>query len=165
MSELKLPDVNSVLIAGTLTNDPVVSEGSNGASGVTFYVTSNRRYRDNSGIWRESTCHVGVIADKRLGDACKDILKKGNPVAITGELQTSSNKNEDGSLKSIVEIKAHRIQFLNPQTDDAIEEHAKKSAQPAEDTAQTETKPPVITTNDIQVGPTEFDFGYQDLKL
>lgn len=165
MPELKLPDVNSVLIAGTLTNDPVVSEGPNGASKVTFYVTSNRRYRDNSGIWRESTCHVGVVAATQLANACKEILKQGNPVAITGELQTSHNKSDDGSSKSIVEIRAHRIQFLNPKTDETIKELMQNAVDTVEQPTQKDVTPLVITTNDIQVEPTEFDFGYQDLKL
>jgi single-strand DNA-binding protein len=165
MSEIKLPDVNSVLVAGKLTNDPVVSEGPNGTSVVNFYVTSKRRYRDNSGIWRESTCHVGVVANGQLANACKEILKKNNPVSIIGELQTSNSKNEDGSSKSIVEIRAHRIQFLNPETDVTVEELMQNSPKSEEPKAQQETIPIVVNTNDVQVEPTEFDFGYQDLKL
>ena len=40
-------------------------------------------------------------------------MKKGSAVLVDGELQSRSWKSEDGQNRSIVEIKARRIQFLN----------------------------------------------------
>ncbi|MEJ2196750.1 MAG: single-stranded DNA-binding protein, partial [Ignavibacteriaceae bacterium] len=44
---------------------------------------------------------------------CKERLKKGSAVLVDGELQSRSWKTDDGNNRSIVEIKARRIQFLN----------------------------------------------------
>jgi single-strand DNA-binding protein len=48
-----------------------------------------------------------------LADSCKDRLKKGSAVLVDGELQSRTFKTEDGKNRTIVEIKAKRIQFLN----------------------------------------------------
>ena len=40
-------------------------------------------------------------------------MKKGSAVLVDGELQSRSWKTDDGNNRSIVEIKARRIQFLN----------------------------------------------------
>ncbi len=57
--------------------------------------------------------YVGIVAWNRLADSCKDRLKKGNAVLVDGELQSRTFKTEDGTNRTIVEIKARRIQFLN----------------------------------------------------
>jgi single-strand DNA-binding protein len=48
-----------------------------------------------------------------LAESCRDRLKKGSAVLVDGELQSRSWKTDDGHNRSIVEIKAKRIQFLN----------------------------------------------------
>jgi len=48
-----------------------------------------------------------------LADSCRERLRKGSAVLIDGELQSRSWKTEDGHNRTIVEIKAKRIQFLN----------------------------------------------------
>jgi len=53
------------------------------------------------------------VAWNRLAESCKERLKKGSAVLIDGELQSRSWKTDDGHNRSIVEIKARRIQFLN----------------------------------------------------
>jgi single-strand DNA-binding protein len=40
-------------------------------------------------------------------------IHKGSAVLIDGELQSRLLYNEDGTTRSVVEVKAHRIQFLN----------------------------------------------------
>ena len=113
MADLKMPELNSVIIAGNLTKDPVFRETSNNTPVVNFHVAANRRYKDSSNQWQEDVCYVGVVAWNKLADSCKDRLKKGSAVLIDGELQSRTFKTEDGKNRTIVEIKAKRIQFLN----------------------------------------------------
>jgi single-strand DNA-binding protein len=113
MSELKMPELNSVLVAGNLTKDPVFRETSNKTPVVNFSIAANRKYKDSSNQWQEDVCYVGVVAWNKLAESCKDRLKKGSAVLIEGELQSRTWKTEDGQKRSIVEIKAKRIQFLN----------------------------------------------------
>lgn len=113
MADLKMPELNSVIIAGNLTKDPIFRQTTNGTPVVNFSVASNRRYRDSKDDWQEDVCYVGIVAWNKLAESCRDKLKKGNAVLVEGELQSRTFKTEKGDSKTIVEIKARRIQFLN----------------------------------------------------
>ena len=133
MAELKMPEINTVVIAGNLTKEPTFRETSKSTHVVNFHVAVNRRYKDSNNQWQEDVCYVGVVAWNRLADSCKDRLKKGSAVLIDGELQSRTFKTDDSKNRTIVEIKAKRIQFLNKQsknngngkdTNSAIEENS-----------------------------------------
>ncbi|MBI1932728.1 MAG: single-stranded DNA-binding protein [Ignavibacteriales bacterium] len=113
MAELKMPELNNVIVAGNLTKDPIFRETSNNTPVANFHVAANRRYKDSNNQWQEDVCYVGVVAWNKLADSCKDRLKKGSAVLVDGELQSRTFKTEDGKNRTIVEIKAKRIQFLN----------------------------------------------------
>ncbi len=115
MADLKMPEMNSVIIAGNLTRDPVFRQTMSGTPVVNFTVASNRRFRDGGNQWQEDVCYIGIVAWNKLADSCRDRLKKGNAVLVDGTLQSRNWKTEDGHNRSIVEIKARRIQFLNRQ--------------------------------------------------
>lgn len=119
MADLKMPDINMVLIAGNLTSDPSFRRTTNGTPVANFYIASNRRFKDNTGQWRENVCYVGVVAWYKLAESCYENLRKGSAVLIDGELQSRAWKNHDGTTKNVVEIKARRIQFLNKRKDTA----------------------------------------------
>ena len=116
MADLKIPELNSIIIAGNLTKDPVCRQTTNGTPVINFSIASNRKYRDANNQWQEDVCYVGVVAWNKLAESCRDRLKKGSAVLIDGELQSRTWKGEDGSNRSVVEIKARRIQFLNKRT-------------------------------------------------
>jgi single-strand DNA-binding protein len=113
MADLKMPELNTVLIAGNLTKDPVFRSTSNGTPVVNFCIASNRKYRDSNSQWQEDVCYVGVVAWNKLADSCVERLKKGSAVLVDGELQTRTWRAEDGGVRSVLEVKARRIQFLN----------------------------------------------------
>ena len=113
MADLKMPEINYVIVAGNLTKDPVFRQTTNNTPVVNFSIASNRKYKDSSNQWQEDVCYVGIVAWNKLAESCHDRLKKGSAVLVDGELQSRSWKSEDGHNRSIVEIKARRIQFLN----------------------------------------------------
>lgn len=122
MAEFKMPELNSVVVAGNLTKDPVFRQTTNGTPVVNFSIASNRRFRDKNEDWKEDVCYVGIVAWNRLAESCRDKLRKGNAVLVDGELQSRTFKTEDGSNRTIVEIKARRIQFLNKRSASGIVE-------------------------------------------
>ncbi len=113
MADLKMPELNSVVVAGNLTKDPVFRETTNGTPVVNFHIAVNRRYKDSSNQWQEDVCYVGVVAWNKLADSCRDRIFKGSAVLVDGELQSRTFKTDDGKNRTIVEIKAKRVQFLN----------------------------------------------------
>ena len=113
MADLKMPEINYVIVAGNLTKDPIFRQTTNNTPVVNFSIASNRKYKDSANQWQEDVCYIGIVAWNRLAESCRDRLKKGSAVLIDGELQSRSWKSEEGHNRSIVEIKARRIQFLN----------------------------------------------------
>lgn len=113
MADLKMPEINYVIVAGNLTKDPTFRQTTNQTPVVNFSLASNRKYKDSTNQWQEDVCYVGIVAWNKLAESCRDRLKKGSAVLIDGELQSRNWKSDDGHNRSIVEIKARRIQFLN----------------------------------------------------
>lgn len=118
MANLKMPEVNTVMIAGNLTKDPTLRHTRNGTPVANFSIASNRRFRNSDNQWQEDVCYVGVVAWNRLAESCKEKLEKGSAILVEGELQSRTWHLEDGSSRSAVEIKARRIQFLSRWKDD-----------------------------------------------
>lgn len=171
MAELKMPDLNSVMIAGNLTSDPSFRRTSNGTPVANFYIASNRRFKDNTGQWRENVCYVGVVAWYKLAESCAENLHKGSAVLVDGELQSRIWKNEDGTTRNVVEIKARRIQFLNKRAEatemsasDDEYEHATGDEAERNVHAQADKPAPAETTTPSEPKH-EFNFGYENLKL
>ncbi len=127
MADLKMPELNSVMVAGNLTKDPTFRETSNNTPVVNFHVAVNRRYKDSSNQWQEDVCYVGVVAWNKLADSCRERLTKGSAVLIDGELQSRTFKTDDNKNRTIVEIKAKRIQFLNKVEKNGVNETAAKN--------------------------------------
>ncbi len=133
MADLKMPELNSVVVAGNLTKDPTFRETSNKTPVVNFHIAVNRRYKDSNNQWQEDVCYVGVVAWNKLAESCRNRLQKGSAVLIEGELQSRTFKTDDDKNRTVVEIKAKRIQFLNKmkktqdnpteyyQTDEAVD--------------------------------------------
>ena len=165
MHELRMPDVNSVLIAGNLTRDPAFRKTTNGTPVTNFWIASNRRFKDNNGQWRENVCYVGVVAWYKLAENCAENLKKGSAVIVEGELQSRSLRTEEGRNRNIVEIKARRIQFLNKKGEGDEEDVPDVETQPAiEDSEEKET---VEVEKEQEENPRkgDFDFGYQKIDV
>ena len=58
-------------------------------------------------------------------------MKKGSAVLVDGELQSRNWKSDDGHNRSIVEIKARRIQFLNKRLkNDGENDHVVEADEP-----------------------------------
>lgn len=168
MAELKMPDVNSVMIAGNLTSAPSFRRTSNGTPVANFYIASNRRFKDNTGQWRENVCYVGVVAWYKLAESCAENLHKSSAVLVDGELQSRIWKNEDGTTRNVVEIKARRIQFLNKRAEAnellaSEEEYDNVSVEAAEHV--TADKPAPAEQAQPGDARNDFNFGYDNLKL
>ena len=173
MFDLRMPDVNSVLIAGNLTRNPSFRRTTNGTPVTNFWIASNRRFKDNNGHWRESVCYVGVVAWYKLAENCAENLRKSHPVVIEGELQSRSLRTEDGYARNIVEIKARRVQFLNKKIDESkVKEEDQVNAREERDSSQVEGQSQEVEqVESIEQSDEEnpekgkYDFGYQNLQL
>lgn len=177
MASLKMPDINNVLIAGNLTCDPSFRKTTNGTPVANFFIASNRKFKDNNGQWRENVCYVGIVAWYKLAESCYENLKKGSAVIIDGELQSRSWRNDDGTSRNVVEIKARRIQFLNRKDstkddDDIAEDSDDKDFDYEIDDSEINDQEPDERSDDAneeEIEPPDkkidYDFGYKDFTL
>jgi single-strand DNA-binding protein len=160
MADLRMPDINSVIIVGNLIKDPVFRNTNSGVPVANFTIASNRKFKDNTGLIKEDVCFIGVVAWYKLAESCYENLKKGSAILVEGELQSRSLKTEDGFNRNIIEIKARRIQFLNRRDshhDEAIYEHH-DMADEAVHIIDSDHERDAVPEND-------FNFGYRDLRI
>lgn len=168
MADLKMPDINNVIIVGNLIKDPIVRQTTNGTPVANFTIASNRKFKDNFGQWKEDVCFVGIVAWYKLAESCGENLRKGSAVLVEGELQSRQWRSEDGNYRSIVEIKARRIQFLNKRemvlTDIESDDEQEKSDYDDSSGYESDDDIPLVDDEPSE-DDSSFDFGFRDLKL
>lgn len=112
MSELKVPNINRVIISGRLTRDPELRYTPAGKAVCTVALAYNRRYKDASGQWQDDTTYINVVCWMKVAELVNRYLHKGSPVLVEGRLESRSWETEAGQKRSVVEIRADRIGFL-----------------------------------------------------
>jgi single-strand DNA-binding protein len=115
MMNIRMPNLNKVLIAGNLVDDPRVSILESGVHVARMRLASNQSYKGRDGEWHQKTCYVDVVAWRRTAELASEYLRKGSPVLVEGELESSSWQAQDGTQRSKLEIVARRLQFLERQ--------------------------------------------------
>jgi single-strand DNA-binding protein len=134
MSDLRLISVNKVLLSGRLTRDPELRYTPSGVAVMTFSLALNRRYKDQSGEWKDEVSFVNVVAWQRQAELASEYLKKGSAVFVEGRLQSRSWETSEGQKRSVLEVRAERLQFL-----DRLKREDEESAEgKAEDTSSEE---------------------------
>lgn len=135
MSELKLPEINRVLLAGRLTRDPDRRYAADGTAVTRFDLAFHRRYRTRAGQIGESTGFITVGTTHRLAEVCGEYLSKGSAVLVEGRLQQRDWQTPQGEKRSRLEIQADQVHFLErrPETPAAGggETSSKAPAEPA----------------------------------
>jgi single-strand DNA-binding protein len=108
-----MPNFNKVFLMGNLTKDPELRYTSGGAPVANLRMAVNRVYKMQSGEQKEETCFVTVVVWRKQAEAVGEHLKKGDPLFVEGRLQSRSWETDDHQKRSILEVVADRIQFLN----------------------------------------------------
>ena len=172
MADLKMPDINNVIIVGNLIKDPIIRQTTNGTPVANFTIASNRKFKDNFGQWKEDVCFIGIVAWYKLAESCAENLHKGSAVLVEGELQSRQWRTDDGHYRNVVEIKARRIQFLNKRemilSDVESSElvAAEGETLSGSDKSNQEDKESLPRADDQAEGDeSSFDFGFKELKL
>ena len=117
MTELRLPEINRLLLAGRLTRDPDRRYGADGTAFTRFDIAFHRRYRTRAGQVGESTGFVSVNTFQRLAEVCGEHLKKGSPVLVEGRLQMREWAAGSGEKRQRLELRADSVHFLERRPD------------------------------------------------
>jgi single-strand DNA-binding protein len=112
VTELKLPEVNRVLLSGRLTRDPERRFASDGTPMTQLDLAFHRRYRQRDGSAGEQTGYVTVMTYQRLAEVCGQYLKKGSAVLVEGRLQMREWPAPAGAKRQRLELRADGVHFL-----------------------------------------------------
>jgi single-strand DNA-binding protein len=112
MSELRIPTLNRVLLSGRLTRDPELKYTAGGIAVCNFSLAVNRKYKDQSGQWRDEATFINVVTWHKAAETVNKFLHKGSPVIIEGRLESRSWETESGQKRTAIEVRADQVRFL-----------------------------------------------------
>lgn len=114
MSDVRVPDINRVIVAGRLTRDVELKQTSGGKPFAKLAIVNSRRYKpQNSSEWQEIATFIDVTL---WGPGAESIAKlgKGRPVLVEGALSMSEWEDKaTGQKRSRIEVNADRVSPLD----------------------------------------------------
>ncbi|MFC1736133.1 single-stranded DNA-binding protein [Candidatus Hydrogenedentota bacterium] len=113
MADLRMPNINNVMIAGRLTRDPELKYIPSGTAVMNFSVASSRFYTGNDGQKKEDTTFVDCQVWDKTAEYWSDKLGKGRPVLVEGNLRSRSWETNEGQKRTKVEINVRRLHVLD----------------------------------------------------
>ena len=106
--------MNKVLLIGRLGSDPETHWTANGAQVVTMRIATTESCTDRTGNKVEQTEWHRVAAFQKTAEQCARYLTKGRLVYVEGKVQTRQWQDQQGQERTITEIRAAVVRFLDP---------------------------------------------------
>ena len=113
MTELRLPEVNRVIMSGRLTRDPDGRFAGDGTAITQLDLAFHRRYTSREGAPAEQTGYVTVMTYQRTAEVCSQHLRKGSAVLVEGRLQMREWITPQGAKRQGLEVRADLVHFLD----------------------------------------------------
>ena len=103
---------NKVFLVGNLTKDPELRYTPQGTPVATLRIAVNNPFKDKTGQLQKDTCFVNVIVWRQMAEVCNQYLQKGSSALVEGRLQSRSWQDSEGKNRSVIEVRASRVQFM-----------------------------------------------------
>ena len=141
-----MASLNKVLLMGNLTRDPELRYTPQGTAVVNLRMAVNRRYKNKNQELKDEVCFITAVVWNKMAESCNQYLHKGSPVYVEGRLQSRSwDDQATGKTRSVIEVRAERVQFLGQAPKGAAENNVEEpSIEPSTETAwleESEEKP------------------------
>ena len=106
--------MNKAIITGRLTKDPVLEHTKNGTPICQFNIATNRPvYRDG----KRETDFITCIVWNKLAENLVKYQRKGNLIAISGELRVDTFTGKDGEKKYKSYVLVNEVEYLEAKKD------------------------------------------------
>ena len=107
--------MTKVFLIGNLTRDPELTETAAGVPVCSFSVAVNRRTDGE-----QTADFYNVTAWRKTAEAIARYTKKGNKIAVYGDLQIRQYEDRSGTKRTSVDVTAQDVEFLTskPQDDE-----------------------------------------------
>jgi len=103
---------NKVLLMGNLTKDPELRYTPQGTAVANLRLAVNRKYRTKEQELKEEVCFITAVVWNKQAETCNQYLHKGSSVFVEGRLQSRSWEDNTGAKRSVIEVRAERVQFM-----------------------------------------------------
>jgi single-strand DNA-binding protein len=100
---------NRIILIGRLTRDPELRATPDGISVVRFRLAVDRVARAGE---ERQTDFFDIVAFRQLADTVANYTTKGRLVLVEGKLQTRSYNDREGNRRTVYEIVADTVRFL-----------------------------------------------------
>ena len=107
-----MPALNRVQLIGRLGKDPDGKFTPTGKQVTHFSLAVTNRWKTKDGETKEYTEWINVEAWGRLGEVCKEYLKKGSLVYLDGRLKTDRYE-DNGDHKYFTKVVVLQMQMLD----------------------------------------------------
>lgn len=110
--------LNNVVLMGRLTATPVLNQTRQGGALVTsFAIAVDRRFK-RQGEERK-TDFINCVAWQKTAEFISKYFKKGDAIAITGEIQTRPYEDKNGNPRTATEVIINNVSFCGNKNDNA----------------------------------------------
>ena len=113
MSDLKLPDLNRVFLAGRLTRSPELKFIPSGTAVCELGLAVSRKYRTKDGEQKEDVVFVNVTCWGKTAEYVGENFKKGRPVMVEGRLTSDEWETPGKEKRNKLSVTADRVQALD----------------------------------------------------
>lgn len=108
-----MPNLNKVMLIGTLTRDPEIKWIPKGTAVAEIGMAINHVYKGDNGEKRESVTFVDITLWGRIAEVCADFCKKGSPLFVEGRLELDTwDDKQTGAKRSKLKVIGEGIQLL-----------------------------------------------------
>lgn len=102
--------LNSIIVEGNLTRDPLNTVTPKGTKVCNFAVATNRYYRSD-GEKAKEVSYFDVEAWQKEAERCEEALEKGRGVRVVGRLKQDRWVDAEGRNRSKIKIVADHVEF------------------------------------------------------
>jgi len=132
-----MANFNRVFLMGNLTKDPELRYTPQGVAVANLRLAVNRKFRAKTGELKEEVCFITAVVWNKQAETCNQYLHKGSALFVEGRLQSRSWEDNTGQKRSVIEVRAERVQFLGaPGGKQAVAGPAPAEDLPADQTTE-----------------------------
>jgi single-strand DNA-binding protein len=103
--------LNRIILIGRLTRDPELRYTPNGIAVASFGIAVERPFTNQQG--EKEVDFINIVVWRKQAENCANHLGKGRLVALEGRLQVRSYETAEGQKRTVSEVVADSVQFLD----------------------------------------------------
>lgn len=101
--------MNSVALVGRLTKNPIVTYTQGGSSITKFTLAVDRQYKKEG---QPTADFINIVVFGKTGEFIETWFHQGDPISVTGRIQTGSYTKQDGTKVYTTDVIAESAEFV-----------------------------------------------------